>query len=117
MSNPVDHLNRAMRASAVAVSMSPEERIRRITEEVSNALTALRGPEPDWSEAPEYPEPGAQWYAVDSNGFARWWKRKPYVRGYSWTCDGTGGWWQAGRVTLPLGTDWRLTLRQRPEGV
>jgi len=74
--------------------------------------------EPDWSQAPTTPEPGAQWYSVDANGAARWWKRKPRIITDGWMAqnmDGHGGSWRAGTAHLPIGTDWRTTLRQRPE--
>lgn len=88
-----------------------------LEDQIQQALAALRGPEPNWSEAPDEPSPGAQFWTADANGCARWWRRRPFPTGTgTWGTDGVGGWWNAGRVDLPLGTDWRLTLRQRPRG-
>jgi hypothetical protein len=74
-------------------------------------------PEPDWSIAPKW----AEWWAQDSSTFplgknAGWYEAQP-------NCGDNGQWWndrpgmvQNMRVDdLPLGIDWRTTLRKRPE--
>lgn len=71
-------------------------------------------PEPDWDEAPEW----AMWWVVEPSGDAYWWQAEP------WIVDNDH--WDhpefrtvradvAGEVDLPLGIDWRTTLRERPQ--
>ena len=77
-------------------------------------------PEPDWSQAPEW----AEWWAVDGavepceNSNSCWFENEP-------TQGDNATWWitvergmsQSDRVVdLPIGIDWRTTLRKRPEG-
>jgi len=74
-------------------------------------------PQPDWSDAPS----AAMFYVVDPDGTAWWSNVEPYCS-YRSACwcprfreDGELDMWEwAGKVTLPLGVDWRTTLRQRP---
>jgi len=80
-------------------------------------------PEPDWDSAPEW----ANWWAASvpvglykfTNAF--WYAEKPHMRAHEWVCatnpDGspTGKMMGAPYVDLPLGIDWRTTLRRRPE--
>lgn len=69
-------------------------------------------PEPDWTNAPEW----AQWWAVDANGMAWWYATQPeYLSGdgTEWDCGQQAR--RVGEIDLPLGTDWRTTLRRRPE--
>jgi len=67
-------------------------------------------PQPDWSSAPEW----AQWWSVDADGEATFWQNKPDV-----ICI-RGMWYDDGEclvacdLDLPIGIDWRTTLRQRP---
>jgi len=74
-------------------------------------------PEPDWSEAPEW----AQWWAVSAEHEAFWYaaEPKPISHMGHWSRPMTNSrvsiMQRAGRINLPLGTDWRLTLRKRPE--
>jgi hypothetical protein len=70
-------------------------------------------PAPDWSTAPEE----AEWWAVDEDEGAFWYDEpKPYllIAGRTWSADGHFS--AAGFVALN-GTDWRTTLRQRPQAV
>lgn len=80
-------------------------------EAIREALAALRGPEPDWGKAPEW----AMWWAVDPNGLAFWSAFKPMVDGMEWSNAPNSRERPASRVTLPLGCDWRMTLRRRPD--
>jgi hypothetical protein len=67
-------------------------------------------PEPDWTTAPDW----AQWWAVSARGVASWWAGdKPYIDGALW--DNGGGKLITYVIDLPLGVDWRTTLRRRPE--
>lgn len=68
-------------------------------------------PEPDWSTAPEW----AQWWAVDTDGVACWYVSEPNINGAVWAP--TDDLWHLtqGLVALPIGVDWRTTLRKRPE--
>ena len=69
-------------------------------------------PIPDWTTAP----PWAQWWAVDEDGRTYWYDRQPYVEKADDGCwDGNGEFRWNGDVTLPVGVDWRTTLRRRPE--
>jgi hypothetical protein len=69
-------------------------------------------PEPDWTTAPDW----AQWWAVDEDGRTYWYNRQPYVEKADDGCwDGNGKFEWNGDVTLPVGVDWRTTLRRRPE--
>lgn len=71
-------------------------------------------PEPDWTQAPDW----AQWWAADEDGRTYWYDRQPYVEKADDGCwDGNGEFEWNGDVTLPVGVDWRTTLRHRPEEV
>lgn len=79
-------------------------------------------PQPDWDRAPEW----AKWWAVDANGWAAWFRAKPY-------CDKSeGACWcpqpvmvegihiidspeHDRQIELPIGVDWRTTLQRRPK--
>lgn len=72
-------------------------------------------PDPDWSHAPEW----AQWWAVDSSCMAYWYQTQPTMVPGMWYCPKGHGHWSCmvgdEPIDLPLGCDWRLTLRRRPE--
>ncbi len=87
---------------------------------LDDALSTLRAwldaqpeaPEPDWTKAP----PWAMWWAVDANGMAWWYATQPeYLSGdgTEWACGQPA--WRVGEIDLPVGVDWRTTLRRRPE--
>lgn len=79
--------------------------------QVKEWLAAYDALAPDWSNAPEW----AQWYAIDADGSASWFKsgREPSVYMAQW---GVGDGWEFNqRITLPIGIDWRLCKWQRPE--
>jgi hypothetical protein len=67
---------------------------------------------PDWATAPEW----AQWWAVDSKGWAYWYAKEPYITEHK-------GWWtSAGQQEADTDKDvsagcpaWRDTLTQRPQ--
>lgn len=73
-----------------------------------------QAPEPDWSKAPEW----AEWWAVNADGGVAWFENKPTI----WVSVVYCGWesnkgrWKTilDRLELPLGVDWRTTLRKRP---
>ena len=107
--NPVEILERALRDASF---MDDDWQARHtLVGAAAKALTALRGPEPDWSEAPE----DATHHAIDNNGVGRWWRVEPEPCGYAWDAPGFGRWVSSGMFDVPLGADWRLTLRKRPE--
>lgn len=82
------------------------ERVRAWLESV----TAM--PTPDWPQAPKR----ANYYAVDADGLAAWFEEKPYMIGGIWSYDDEEQWCEViGNIELPLGMDWRLTLRRRPK--
>lgn len=72
-------------------------------------------PRPDWSQAPEW----AEWWAVDANGQVTWFDTDPVVdhSGF-WdhlVIDGrTGRMYPDGKISIPIGTDWRLLKEKRP---
>lgn len=76
--------------------------------------------EPDWSKL----EPWVMYWAVDALGNARVFEYKPVVLRDSWSAydniilalkyDPPGRDDVIGKVNLPIGTDWRTTLRKRP---
>ena len=80
---------------------------------VSDWLDAQpKAPEPDWTQAPDW----AQWWAVDADGMAWWYATQPeYLNGAGTEWDGDQQTRRVGLVDLPLGIDWRTTLRRRPE--
>jgi len=88
-----------------------------VADRVASALAALKSPEPDWSAAPEW----AQWWAVSAASEAFWYAAEPKPINHMghWARPMTNSrdsmMRRAGRIDLPLGTDWRLTLRERPE--
>ena len=74
-------------------------------------------PEPDWDEAPEW----AMWWAQDATEDCNWFEQKPFPDLAEWVMA-KGSWEEDGWncvfdkcVSLPLGIDWRTTLRKRPE--
>lgn len=70
---------------------------------------------PDWSQAPEE----AMYWAVDANDISRFWEHEPVLQRNRW--NGKLGrlmlemWIDKDHAHLPLGIDWRTTLRKRPE--
>ena len=69
-------------------------------------------PQPDWATAP----PWVNWWAADANGETHWFVSAPKVFDSIWMphphleiIDDDGD------VDLPVGIDWRTTLRRRPE--
>lgn len=67
-------------------------------------------PEPDWTDAPA----GAGWWAIHADGIAAWFWHEPVTSNAIWIDElDEYGCTYAGSE-LPLGCDWRLTLRQRP---
>ena len=95
---------------------------------VSDWLDAQpEAPEPDWDEAPndnwlaQYDEWFARaplYHTIDADGIRKWHWFTPICSGAEWTSYGfmfhedSDG--RAIRVHLPLGYDWRLTLRLQP---
>lgn len=66
---------------------------------------------PDWSTAPDW----AQWWALDANGQAYWYERKPF-RGFSSWLLGFGRGVLDKRISLPDGYDfWQKSLQNRPD--
>ena len=68
-------------------------------------------PLPDWTTAPEW----AQWWAVDADGMACWYTSEPKIYESVWGPEDDRWHVTHGLVDLPLGVDWRTTLRRRPE--
>ena len=66
-------------------------------------------PEPDWSQAPEW----AEWHSIDAIEIGSWWEFEPQLDGEMW--DRYRSRCQSYMTTLPLGIDWRTTLRERPK--
>lgn len=86
--------------------------------QMANAVATLAwldaqpaAPEPDWTQAPEW----AQWWAVQASGFAKWYQDKPAIEWGDWRVPWNMFTQSAGDANLPLGSDWRMTLRRRPE--
>lgn len=79
---------------------------------VWNSQRGVAYPEPDWSTAPAW----AQWWAVDARGIGLLYECEPVLAELEWwRVDPACRYQKAMKVDLPLGCDWRLTLRQRPE--
>ena len=72
-------------------------------------------PEPDWNNAPEW----ARWWAVEPDGTeygsAHWYAEQPSIEDAWWSEPTHSQFCHDETVDLPLGCDWRLTLRKRPE--
>lgn len=71
-------------------------------------------PEPDWTTAPDW----AQWWAVDADGLAYWYGIVPPTLSPThdmWDTGPDGFDTPIGYIDLPLGIDWRTTLRTRPQ--
>jgi hypothetical protein len=72
-------------------------------------------PEPDWDNAPEW----ARWWAVEPDGeeygSAHWYAEQPSIENAWWSEPTNSKFGHDETVNLPLGCDWRLTLRKRPE--
>lgn len=70
-------------------------------------------PEPDWADAPD----DAVAWAVDADGYAHWFVDVPSleVSNSEWATHRFMEIEDAGHVILPLGIDWRTTLRHRSE--
>ena len=75
------------------------------------AEQAPAAPEPDWALAPEW----AQWWSVFPSGLACWWAEKPEQCPAYWNKKPTTASRRDADFSLPLGVDWRTTLRERPE--
>jgi hypothetical protein len=86
------------------------------SERTVNAMNWLEAqpeaPQPDWATAP----PWVNWWAADANGETHWFVSAPKVFDSIWMphphleiIDDDGD------VDLPVGIDWRTTLRRRPE--
>lgn len=82
-------------------------------------LVAYDALSPDWSQAPEW----AQWYAIDSDGYAHWFDNEPVMHPVSthrdvvvphWSHVGSKGVMYDAH-NLPLGIDWRLCLWEKPK--
>lgn len=76
-------------------------------------------PEPDWSQAPDW----ARWWAADSDGESTYYAERPEPD-EKIACWDSARWSAKGSTILsewdktsplPLGVDWRTTLRKRPE--
>jgi len=67
-------------------------------------------PNPDWSTAPVW----AQWWAVDANEWAAWFSGEPKLDDEHPEWHTFSQCRNAGCCELPVGIDWRTTLRQRP---
>ena len=82
-------------------------------EAYTDTLTAepSRYPEPDWDNAPEW----AHWWAVEPDGIARWYAEQPSIEDAWWGEEPSSLFGHDKTVNLPLGCDWRMTLRKRPE--
>ena len=74
-----------------------------------------RYPEPDWDNAPKW----ARWWAVEPDGeeygSAHWYAEQPSIADSWWNEPTSSRFCFDETVNLPLGCDWRLTLRKRPE--
>jgi len=77
-------------------------------------------PEPDWSTA----SPDTQYHTIDASGLGIWWNTShpPQPVVFLWVSDELDKEQQYFMIVdyvydLPLGIDWRTTLRRRPEGV
>lgn len=76
--------------------------------------------EPDWAEtlwkhAPENAW-NAVWGAVNPSGQTQFFPEKPAIHpDGSWALSGEKFWYYGEKINLPLGVDWRTTLRHRPE--
>ena len=104
---------------AYNVKFIDDERAHRL-DDMPGTFTLLSAPAamplPDWSQAP----PWANWWAVEyaagEVGLAYWFANKPITDYAEWVDSVTG---ERGilidTVDLPLGVDWRTTLRRRPE--
>ena len=73
------------------------------------AMAEVEYPEPDWDDLP----PWANWWAIDNVGRICWFQVQPSHHVTGWQFGGMHGNSRIGN-DLPLGCDWRLTLRQRP---
>ena len=75
-------------------------------------------PEPDWSTA----SPDTQYHTIDASGLGIWWNTShlPQPVVFLWVSDELDKEQQYFMIVdyvydLPLGIDWRTTLRKRPE--
>ncbi len=67
-------------------------------------------PEPDWTQAPTL----ANWWVIHADGIAAWFVSKPHPYAAIWIDEFDEVGYTCAGSELPLGCDWRLTLRQRP---
>ncbi len=68
-------------------------------------------PVPEWDKAPEW----AQWWAVEASEIALWFEFEPALNPERFVWEASNGYNQTYGVCLPIGIDWRQTLRRRPE--
>ncbi len=68
-------------------------------------------PEPDWDNAPEW----TRWWAVEPDCSAYWYAKQPSIAESHWSEPKNSRFCYDHTVDLPLGCDWRMTLRKRPE--
>jgi hypothetical protein len=68
------------------------------------AAAAPSVPGPDWSQAPKW----AMWWAMDQDGWAHWFERRPKIVDHEW--------WNSGQIetACDLG-EWDKTLQRRPQ--
>lgn len=116
---PLDKVERWLRQMETPYSeLSEQEREsdRHQANKVFAVLDAqLAAPEPDWTQAPD----DAMWYCVNPTGMRAWHVNQPKVVWDCWLSPAAypdrNGEVLGGRIDLPLGVDWRTTLRKRPE--
>ena len=67
--------------------------------------------EPNWTQAPEW----AQWFAIDSDGYAYWWMVDPKPSRNRWSGDGSIRSQIASLLRVDMtNIEWKETLRKRP---
>ena len=96
------------------------DKIRDASERVARYIISQpTAPEPDWSTA----SPDTQYHTIDASGLGIWWdtSHPPQTVGLLWEPDELDKEQQYPMIVdyvydLPLGIDWRTTLRRRPEG-
>lgn len=82
--------------------LSDVEALKRIEDDVLADI-------PNWEQAPKW----ANWYAVDSDGSGSFFENKPRHDRYTWRS--TSGDWCYANAKVLTGSDWKDSLRQRPE--
>ena len=81
--------------------------VKRAEEWLDNQPTV---PEPDWSQAPE----DAQHHAIAANGWGAYYGDEVRMTDDQWWSDDGPLMWDK-HYDLPIGIDWRTTLRERPK--